>query len=49
MPIFQKVDKVLLRNGKAGKLNSLWEGPYTIYEIDPNGINVIIEISRKKK
>ena len=49
MPSFQKGDKVLLRNEKAGKLNSLWEGPYTIHEIDPNGINVIIEISRKRK
>ena len=48
MPIFHKGDKVLLRNEKAGKSSSLWEGPYTIYELDPNGINVIIEISRKK-
>ena len=31
MPIFNKGDKVLLRNEKAGKLDSLWAGPYTIY------------------
>jgi len=49
MPIFNKGDKVLLRNEKAGKLGTLWAGPYTIYEIDPNGSTVIIELSKKKK
>ena len=49
MPVFNKGDKVLLRNEKAGKLDSLWAGPYTIYEIDPNGSTVIIELSKKKK
>jgi len=49
MPIFNKGDKVLLRNEKAGKLDSLWAGPYTIYETDPNGSTVIIELSKKKK
>ena len=47
MPIFNKGDKVLLRNEKAGKLDSLWAGPYTIYEIDPNGSTVITELSKK--
>jgi len=49
MPILNKGDKVLLRNEKAGKLDSLWAGPYTIDEIDPNGSTVIIELSKKKK
>ena len=48
MPVFKKGDKVLLRNEKAGKLDSFWAGPYTIYEIDPNGCTVIIEFSNKK-
>ena len=48
-PIFNKGDKVLLRNEKAGKLDSLWARPYTIYELDPNGSTVIIELSKKKK
>ena len=49
MPIFNKGDKVLLRHEKAGKLDSLWAGHYTIYEIDPNGSTVIIELSKKRK
>ena len=49
MPVFKKGDKVLLRNEKASKLDSLWAGTYTIYEIDPNGCTVIIELSTKKK
>jgi len=49
MPIFNKGDKVLLRKEKAGNLDSLWAGPYTIYEIDPNGSTAIIELSNKKK
>ena len=49
MPIFNKGYKVLLRNEKAGKLDSLWAGPYTIYEIEPNGSTVITELSKKKK
>jgi len=49
MPIFNEGDKVLLlRNEKAGKLGSLWAGPYTIYEIDPSGSTVTIELSKKK-
>jgi len=49
MPIFRKGDKVLLRNDKAGKLDSFWAEPFTFYEIDPNGCTVIIELSKKKK
>jgi len=30
MPIFNKGDKVLLCNEKAGKLDPLWAGPHTI-------------------
>jgi hypothetical protein len=41
--------KVLMRNEKAGKLYALWDGPYTIVEVDPNGSNVVIEISKKKR
>ena len=39
---------MLLRNEKAGKLDSLWEGPYAIDETDPGG-SVITELSKKKK
>jgi hypothetical protein len=49
MPIFNRGDKVLLRNEKAGKLDPLWVGPYTICVVDPNGSNVSIELSRRKK
>ena len=42
MLIFNKGDKVLLRNEKAGKLYSLWAGPCTIYEVDPSGSTGII-------
>ena len=35
MPIFQKGVKVLLRNEKAGKLNSLWEGPIQFMKYIP--------------
>jgi hypothetical protein len=49
MPTFQKGDKVLLRNEKAGKLDSLWMGPYIIAEVDPKGSNVMTELSKKKK
>ena len=49
MSIFNKGDKVLLRNEKAGKLDSLCAGPCSIYEIDPNGCTVIFYLSKKKK
>ena len=49
MPILAKGDKVLLRNEKAVKRDSLWSGPYIIYEIDPNGSTVIFELSKRKK
>jgi hypothetical protein len=49
MLIFNKEDKVLLRNEKAGKLDSLWAGSYRIYEIEPDGSTVITELSKKKK
>ena len=42
-------NKVLLRNEKAGKLDPLWDGPYTIVEIDPNETNVVIELNRNKR
>jgi len=48
MPVFKIGDKLLLRNEK-GKLDSLWAGPSTIYEVDPSGCTVIIELSEKKK
>ena len=44
MPTFQNGDKVLFRNEKAGKLDSPGVGPYKIYELDPNGSNVILEL-----
>ena len=48
MPNFTKGDRMLLWNEKAGKLDSLWEGPYVIDAIDHGG-SVIIELSKKKK
>ena len=42
MQIFSKGDKLLLRNEKASKFDSLWVGPYTIAEIDPNCADVIL-------
>ena len=49
MLIFNKEDKVFLRNEKAGKLDSLWAGSYRIYEIEPDGSTVITELSKKRK
>jgi len=49
MPIFNKGGKVLLRNEKAGKLDSLWAWHSTIYETDPNSSTVVIDLSKKKK
>jgi hypothetical protein len=40
--------KVLLRNEKAGKLDALWDGPYTVVEVDPNGSNALVELSKKE-
>jgi hypothetical protein len=49
MPKFSVGDQVFLRNEKAGKLDPLFIGPYTIVEIDPNECNVVIELSRDKR
>jgi hypothetical protein len=49
VPIFSEGDKVLQRNEKAGKLDSLWQGPYTLCEVDAGGSNVIIEMSKKRR
>jgi hypothetical protein len=48
-PIFVKGDRVLMKNEKAGKLDPLWTGPFVILEVDPNGPNVILQISKKKR
>jgi len=42
-------DKVLLKNEKAGKLDSIWLGPFDVMGVDPNGSNVTIKITKKKK
>jgi len=42
-------DKVLMKNEKAGKLDSIWLGPFYVLEVDPNGSNVTLKISKKKK
>jgi hypothetical protein len=42
-------DKVLLKNENAGKLDSLWSGPFVVLEIDPNGSNVTLQISKMKR
>jgi len=47
MPNLQNGDKVLLQNENAGKFPMV--GPYTVCEIDPNGSNVTLELSKKKK
>jgi hypothetical protein len=49
VPKLHNGDKVLLKNEKAGKLNPLWSGPYDVLEVDPNGSNVTIKISKKKR
>jgi transposase InsO family protein len=40
-------EKVLLRNEKASKLDPIWLGPYDVVEVDPNGSNVTIRITKK--
>jgi RecB family endonuclease NucS len=47
MPKFYVGDKVLVHNETAGKLDSLWLGPYDI-EVDPSGSNVIIKLAKNK-
>lgn len=49
LPDLQVGDKVLLRNEKAGKLDPLWSGPYTIVEIDNKGINVELALTKHKR
>jgi hypothetical protein len=49
MSKFYVGNKVLLHNEKAGKLDLLWDGPYTIVAIDPNETNVVIELNRNKR
>ena len=46
---FQTGDKMLLRNEKADKLDSLWTGPYTIVEVNTNGTNVVLELTKRKR
>jgi hypothetical protein len=48
-PKLIKGDKVLLKNEKAGKLDSLWSGPFVVLEIDPNGSNVTHQNSKMKR
>jgi hypothetical protein len=49
VPKFHVGNAVLLRNEKAGKLDPLWLGPFTIVEIHPNGSNVTIRLSKSKR
>jgi hypothetical protein len=49
MPILNVGDKVLLRNENAKKLDPLWMGPYIILEVDQNGSNVTIAITKHKR
>jgi hypothetical protein len=49
MPKISTGEKVLLKNEKASKLDPIWLGPYDVVEVDPNGSNVTIRITKKKK
>ena len=40
---------MLLRNEKADKLDSLWTGPCTIVEVNTNGTNVVLELTKRKR
>jgi hypothetical protein len=42
-------DKVLMKNEKAGKVDSIWLGPFYVLEVDPSRSNVTLKISKKKK
>jgi len=42
-------DKVLLKNEKVGKLDSIWLGPFDVMGVDPSGSNVTVRITKKKK
>jgi len=42
-------DKVLLKNERAGKLDAIWFGPFDVVEVDTNGSNGTIKITKKKK
>ena len=49
LPHLQIGDEVLLRNEKASKLESPWLGPYSVTEIDANGVNVELALNRLKR
>ena len=49
VPKVQEGDTFLLRNEKAGKLDSPWLGPYTIVEVDSSKVNVVLELNRRKR
>ena len=40
-------NKVLLKNKKAEKLDPIWLGPFNVIEIDPNGSNVTMKVTKK--
>jgi hypothetical protein len=48
-PKFYIGDEVLLRNEKASKLDPLWNWPFTIVKVHPNGSNVTIRLSKNKR
>ena len=49
VPKVQEGDTFLLRNEKAGKLDSPWLGPYTIVEVHSSKVNVVLELNRRKR
>jgi hypothetical protein len=49
LPHLQIGDKVLLWNEKASKLQSPLLGPYSITEIDANGLNVELALTKHKR
>jgi hypothetical protein len=38
-----------MKNEKAGKLDSIWLGPFDVLEVDPVGSNVMLEITKKRR
>jgi hypothetical protein len=49
MPVFQVGDLVLLKNEKSSKLDPLCLGPFKVLEVDQQGSNDFIGLTKKKR